>query len=71
MSRAGMIQTGILRHLVEGGDLSKYALSNAVTRTSHDIEDFDRATELQEIGWQVATMESDLWNQVNGKGYLL
>lgn len=64
-------QTGILRHLVEGGDLSKYALSNAVTRTSHDIENFDRATELQEIGWQVATMDSDLWNQVNGKGYLI
>lgn len=64
-------QIGILRHLVEGGDLSKYGLSNAITRTSHDIEDFDRATELQGVGWQVATMNSDLWSQVNGNAYMV
>ena len=67
----GKEQTGILRHLVEGGDLSKYGLSNAVTRTSHDIKDYDRATELEGIGWKVATMEPQLWEQVNGKAYVL
>lgn len=64
-------KTGILRHLVEGGDLSKYGLSNAITRTSKDIKDFDRATELQGIGWEVATMEPNLWEQVNGNAYVL
>ena len=64
-------QTGILRHLVEGGDLSKYGLSNAITRTSNDIENYDRAVELEEIGWEVANMQDDMWTQVNGKGYLL
>lgn len=64
-------KTGILRHLVEGGDLSKYGLSNAVTKTCHDIEDFDRATELQGVGWQIATMNNDLWNQVNGNAYMI
>ena len=67
----GKEQTGILRHLVEGGDLSKYGLANAVTRTSQDIADYDRATELEGIGWKVATMEPDLWGQVNGKAYSL
>lgn len=62
-------QTGILRHLAEGGDLSKYGLSNAITRTSQDIEDYDRATELEAIGWKVATMEPKLWEQVNGNPY--
>ncbi len=64
-------QTGILRHLVEGGDLSKYGLSNAVTRTSQDVKDYDRATELEGIGWKIATMEPRLWEQVNGDSYYL
>ena len=67
----GKEQTGILRHLVEGGDLSKYGLSNAVTRTSQDIKDYDRATELEGLGWKVATMEPKLWEQVNGNAYVL
>jgi len=64
-------QTGILRHLVEGGDLSKYGLANAITRTSADIKDYDRATDFEEIGWKTANMEDDLWAQVNGKAYML
>ena len=64
-------QTGILRHLVEGGDLSKYGLSNAVTRTGQDVEDYDRATELEGIGWKVATMEPKLWEQINSNPYFL
>lgn len=52
-------------------DLSKYGLSNAVTSTSHDIADYDRATELEGIGWKVATMESGLWEQVNGNSYMI
>ncbi len=64
-------QTGILRHLVEGGDLSKYGLANAVTRTSHDISDYDRATDLEGIGWKVAVMEPQLWEQINGNAYVL
>ncbi|MCF0129946.1 MAG: DUF932 domain-containing protein [Pseudobutyrivibrio sp.] len=64
-------KTGILRHLVDGGDLSKYGLSNAITSTCHEIKDFDRATELQGIGWQVATMKRDLWDQINGNAYML
>ena len=64
-------QTGILRHPVEGGDLSKYGLSNAVTRTSQDVKDYDRATELEGIGWKIATMEPRLWEQVNGDSYYL
>ncbi len=62
-------KTGILRHLVNGGELSKYGLSNAVTRTAQDIEDYDRATEFEEIGWEIATMEPGLWKQINGKAY--
>ena len=46
-------QDGIFRYLVEGGDLSLYGLTNAVTRMSQDVDSYDRATALEWIGWQV------------------
>ena len=58
-------QEGILKYLIEGGDLSLYGLSNAVTRASQDIVSYDRATTLEGIGWQVATMEPQQWKQIN------
>ena len=58
-------QEGILKYLIEGGDLSLYGLSNAVTRASQDVVSYDRATTLEGIGWQVATMEPAQWKQIN------
>ena len=58
-------QEGILKYLIEGGDLSLYGLSNAVTRASQDIVSYDRGTTLEGIGWQVATMEPQQWKQIN------
>ena len=46
-------------------------ISNAVTRTSQDVEDYDRATELEEIEWKVATMENGLWEHLNGNAYIV
>jgi len=34
----------LLRHLIEGGDLSQYGLINAVTRTAEDAKFYDRAS---------------------------
>jgi hypothetical protein len=59
-------ETGILQHLIAGGDLSLYGLSNAVTRASQDIEDYDRATALEGLGWEIATMPGEAWRTVNG-----
>lgn len=36
--------SGVLKHLIAGGDLTGYGLMNAVTRTSQDVPDYDRAT---------------------------
>lgn len=58
-------QEDILKYLIAGGDLSMYGLSNAVTRVSQDVESYDRATTLEGIGWQVATMEPAQWKQIN------
>ena len=59
-------QDGILKYLIEGGDLSLYGLSNAVTRFSQDVESYDRATQMEAIGWNVAAMPPALWKEMNG-----
>lgn len=55
---------GILGHLIQGGDLSLYGLANAVTRHAQDVESYDRSTELEAAGYQIITMSSALWRQM-------
>ena len=58
-------QDDILNYLIQGGDLSLYGLTNAITRASQDVESYDRATALEGIGWQVATMTKNQWEEIN------
>lgn len=55
----------MLQHLVEGSDLTLYGLSNAVTRYSQDVESYDRASELEAIGYNVLSMGQSQWNRLN------
>ena len=57
--------TGILQHLIEGNDLTLYGLSNAVTRHSQDVESYDRASELESIGYSILTMPAQQWSRIN------
>jgi len=57
-------QGGVLRHLIEGGDLSAWGLANAVTRLAHDAEDFDRNVELQRAGHDVIELPRSDWEAV-------
>lgn len=43
-------RSGVLRHLVTGGDLSGYGLVNAVTHFAQEVEDYDRASEFEALG---------------------
>ena len=56
---------GILGHLIAGGDLSLYGLANAVTRQAQDVESYDRASKLEEIGYQIVTMSPELFRRIN------
>lgn len=55
---------GILGHLIAGGDLSLYGLANAVTRHAHDVDSYDRSTELEATGYKIATMSPSTWRQL-------
>lgn len=46
-------KSGVLKFLVQGGDLSLYGMLNAVTRQSQEVLDYDRATELERIGGDI------------------
>lgn len=59
-------QTVMLSHLTQDEDVNRYGLSlwsvlNAVTRTAEDVEDYNRATELEEIGGQLAHLSPHAW----------
>jgi len=56
--------TAILRHLIEGGDLSRFGLYNAVTRMAQDVEDYDRATELERIGAKIIELPRHDWQEL-------
>lgn len=51
----------ILMHLIQGKELSKFGLSNAITRASQDVTDYDRATDLERLGGTVLALPRKEW----------
>jgi hypothetical protein len=60
-------RTGVLRHLVEGGDLSGYGLINAVTAFAQDVEDYDRSTEMEALGGKLIEQKPSDWDALMAK----
>jgi hypothetical protein len=58
------MQGGILDHLIREGDLSQYGLGNAITRYAQDVESYDTATQLEEIGADVMAMDERAWSRL-------
>ena len=54
----------VLDQLCTSGDWSQMGMSNAITRISQDVEDYDRATELERIGGQVVTLGKSAWDMI-------
>jgi hypothetical protein len=54
----------ILKHLIEGGDLTQWGMLNAVTRYAQDIESYDRSMEMESIGGKVLTLKPNQWQSV-------
>lgn len=54
----------VLKHLIEGGDLTRYGLFNAVTRTAQDLESYDRATEFEALGGKIIELPKNDWQRM-------
>lgn len=65
--RFSFVQTereNVLAHLIAGGDLSQYGLLNAITRTAQDVDDYDRATELERAGGTILELPRTDWEKL-------
>jgi hypothetical protein len=65
--RHGLTETeraGVLRSLIEGGDLSGFGLVNAVTHFSQQVADYDRATELESLGGRLVESPASDWKSL-------
>jgi hypothetical protein len=58
----------VLERLIQGHnsqpELSRYGLAQAVTRASHAIDDYERATEFECIGGQIIELPSRQWKAI-------
>lgn len=57
-------QGSVLRHLIEGGDLSRWGVANAVTRTAQDLESYDRSDELEGFGGKIVELGATEWREI-------
>ena len=57
-------RSSVLRNLIQSGDLSRYSLMNAVTRSAQDLDSYDRATELEALGGRVLDLSKTEWNRI-------
>jgi hypothetical protein len=57
-------KSGVLRHLIQGGDLSRWGLANAVTRAAADCEDYDRASDLEAFGGRLIELPQASWKEI-------
>ena len=55
-------QGSILGHLIDGGELNKFGLHNAVTRASQDMDSYARATEFEHIGGEIIALPQRDWD---------
>ena len=55
---------GIMRHFIEGGDLSQYGIAQAITRHSQDVADYDQATDLERLGGQIIELKPGEWRTI-------
>jgi hypothetical protein len=59
--------SGILKALAAGGDLTQWGLSSAITRVANDSEDYEMATLLERAGGSVLAMPEPAWAKLAGK----
>jgi hypothetical protein len=58
-------QGSVLRHLIDGGDLSKWGLMNAITAAAQDEDlDYDAATEMERAGAKVLELSQPDWKKI-------
>jgi hypothetical protein len=58
------VNNSVLKHLIQGGDLSAWGLSSAITASANQQEDYELATELEHAGGKVIALSPADWKIV-------
>lgn len=58
-------QSAVLDNLIKSGDLTRWGVANAITRTAQDVEDYDRNSELEGFGGRIVMLESSEWRKLD------
>jgi hypothetical protein len=54
----------VLRNLIDGGDLSRFGVINAVTRTAESVASYDRASDFEAFGGVVLNLPANEWREL-------
>ena len=54
----------ILQNLIEGADLSRFGLMNAITATAESVNSYDRATEIEALGQKIVDLTANDWREI-------
>ncbi len=54
----------VMRHLIEGGDLSQWGILNAVTAIANTTESYDRASDIETMGGRILDMAPGTWKEI-------
>lgn len=57
----------IINNLIKGGELTRYGLHAAITRAAETIEDYDRATEFEQLGGEIIELAPTEWHAITKK----
>lgn len=57
-------QESVLKFLIEGGSLTQYGLHAAITRAAGEVEDYDRATDLEYLGGTIVELPRNEWKEL-------
>ncbi len=56
---------GILAALIEGADLSRWGVANAITAASQKVENYDRATDMERLGGTILELPPTSWKLIS------
>jgi hypothetical protein len=54
----------VLDSIIRDGDLTRWGVANAITAVSQKVDDYDRASEMEEMGGKVLELQPRDWNSI-------
>lgn len=57
--------SGVLRSLIEGGDLTRWGVANALTAYAKSVTDYDRSSDFESYGGQIIELPKSDWESIS------